>query len=69
MRDTHSRCNRLAVDKSTFEWYKHRVEGGLKPLILLSSLGADDSPPLGTTFGNILNKTANLRMPSQGLTI
>jgi hypothetical protein len=26
-------------------------------------------PPLGTTFCNILNKTANLRMPSQGLAI
>jgi hypothetical protein len=41
---------RLALDKSTFEWYKHRIDGGNKLLILLFLLRSDDSPPLGTIF-------------------
>jgi hypothetical protein len=40
---------RLAIDKGTFEWYKDRISGGIKLLILLVLLSADDSPPLGTT--------------------
>jgi hypothetical protein len=38
----------LALDKSTFEWYKHRIGGGIKPLILLYFSVARDSPFLGT---------------------
>jgi hypothetical protein len=37
---------RLAIDKGTFEWYKRRISGGIKSLILLLLLNADDSPPL-----------------------
>jgi hypothetical protein len=39
---------RLAIDKGTSEWYKRRISSGIKSLILLDLLNADDSPPLGT---------------------
>jgi hypothetical protein len=45
---------------------------GLSDVPLITNLLRNlpySSPPLGTTFGNILNKTANLQMPSQGPTI
>jgi hypothetical protein len=57
------------VDTSTVQWYKHRTGHRGKWLVLLQFNGSSLNPFLGTTFGNILNKTANLRMPSQGLTI
>jgi hypothetical protein len=31
---------RLAIDKGTFEWYKRRIGGGIKSLILLGLLSS-----------------------------
>jgi hypothetical protein len=38
----------LALDKSTFEWYKHHIIGRIKLLMLLILSGERGSPPLGT---------------------
>ena len=56
--------------RGTFEWYRHRVDVEVKPLILLDLLSAGDSPPLGTIeINHLVDLIISLKMIVSVLTL